>query len=145
MVFSIEQLGLLGLFLNTFLSASILPLPSEPGILLAANVFEKNLVFLVAVIGGLLGAITNYYIGLKGLHGFLIKRDPKAEKKAQDILDKYGVPVLVVAPWIPFVGDPLMIIAGALRMDSGKFIVVALVGRAIKTAALIFFSVALFS
>jgi len=145
MVFSIEQLGLLGLFLNTFLSASILPFPSEPGILLAAKFFNSYSVFIVAVIGGFIGAVSNYYIGLKGLHNFLVKREPEKEKKAQKLLDKYGSIVLLAAPWIPFIGDPIMIVVGALRMDFKKFALLAIAARVIKTAALIFFSIKLFS
>ncbi len=144
MVFSIEQLGLLGLFLNTILSASILPLPSEPSILLAAKFFNSYSVFIVAVIGGFIGAVSNYYIGLKGLHNFLVKREPKKEREAQKLLDKYGSLVLLAAPWIPFVGDPIMIVVGALRMDFKKFALLAIVARVVKTAALIFFSVSLF-
>src|SRR3989338_2220707 len=89
MVFSIEQLGLLGLFLNTILSASIFPLPSEPSILLAANFFNIYSVFIVAVIGGFIGAVLNYYIGLKGLHNFLANREPKKEKEARKIFQKF--------------------------------------------------------
>ena len=144
MVFSIEQFGLAGLFLNTILSASIFPLPSEPSILLAASFFNIYSVFIVAVIGGFIGAVSNYYIGLKGLHKFLVKREPKKEKEAQKLLDKYGNAVLLAAPWIPFIGDPLMIVVGALRMDFKKFALLAFAARVIKTAALIFFSVSLF-
>ncbi len=145
MVFSIEELGLIGLFLNTILSASIFPLPSEPAILLATKFFSATSVFLVATIGGFLGALTNYFIGLKGIHGFLVERKPKEEKKAQELFDKYGPAILLAAPWIPFIGDPLMIIAGALKMDFRKFALLALVARTIKTAALVFFSIKLFA
>ncbi len=144
MIFSIEQLGLVGLFLNTVLSASILPLPSEPSILLAAKFFNIYSVFIVTVIGGFIGAVSNYYIGLKGLHNFFVKREPKKEKEAQKLLDRYGSLVLLAAPWIPFVGDPIMIVVGALKMNFKKFALLAIVARAIKTAALIFFSVSLF-
>lgn len=130
--------------MNAILSASILPLPSEPSIILAAKFFNSYSVFIVAAIGGFIGAISNYYIGLKGLHNFLVKREPEKEKKAQKLLDKYGSLVLLAAPWIPFIGDPLMIVVGALRMDFKKFALLAIVARAIKTAALIFFSVSLF-
>jgi len=138
-MFSVEQLGLLGLFANTFLAASILPLPSEPSIVLAAGFFTPWSVFTVSVVGGVLGAITNYFIGLKGLSNFLIKRNPKSEARARSMFGKYGALVLLVAPWVPFVGDPLIIIAGALRMESKKFLLLITVARIIKTAALIFF------
>lgn len=145
MVFSIEQLGLIGLFANTFLAASIIPFPSEPSIVLATKFFTPVNVFLVSLLGGLLGSITNYFIGLKGLHGWLVKRDRKKEEEAQKIFKKYGYTVLLIAPWIPFVGDPLIIVAGALRMNFKEFLTVAFIARIVKTGALVFFSVKLFS
>lgn len=143
-MFSFEQLGLIGLFLNTFLAASILPLPSEPYIVLAAASFNPWNVFIISVVGGVLGAVTNYYIGLKGLHNFLVKRNPKRERRAQYILKKYGLFVLLAAPWIPFIGDPLVIGVGALRMEPKRFLLLITVARMIKTAALIFLSMSLF-
>lgn len=143
MVFSVEQLGLLGLFLNTFLSASIFPFPSEPSVLLAAKFFNSTSVFIVALVGGFLGGLTNYFIGLKGIRNFLVKRNPKEEKKAQKIFETYGSLVLMAAPWIPFVGDPLMIVAGALKMDFKKYSILIFIARAIKTAALVFFSISI--
>ena len=139
-----DLFGLLILFANALLSASILPFPSEPAILLAAVVFDPFVVFAVAVTGGVIGAITNYYIGLKGLHNFLARRSPEKERKAQRMFDRYGSLVMIAAPWIPFVGDPLMIVAGALKMDFRKFLALITISRILKTAALVFLSVSLF-
>ena len=145
MVFSIEQLGLIGLFVNTFLAASIVPFPSEPSIILATKFFNPESVLLVALIGGFLGNLTNYFIGLKGLHKFLVKREPDKEKKAQKIFGKYGYFAILIAPWVPFLGDPINIVAGALRMDFKKFLFVSFVARIVKTSAVVYFSAALFS
>lgn len=143
-MFSVEELGLLGLFANAFLAASILPFPSEPSILLAATFFNPWSVFLIAVVGGVLGAITNYYIGLKGLHGFIARRNPGKERKAQRMFSRYGALVLLAAPWIPFIGDPMIIAVGALKMEFRKFLLLITVSRILKTAALVFLSTALF-
>jgi len=145
MVFSIEQLGLVALFANTFLAASIVPFPSEPSIILATKFFNPESVFLVALVGGFLGNLTNYFIGLKGLHNFLVKREPGKEKRAQEIFGKYGYFALLVAPWVPFLGDPINIVAGALRMDFKKFLLVTFAARVIKTSAIVYLSAALFS
>ncbi len=141
----VEDFGLIGLFLNTFLSASILPLPAEPAIIVASGLFNPTTVFILSVIGGVLGSLTIYYIGLKGVHGFLVKRDPEKEKMAQKWFGKYGPIVVVFGPWVPVVGDPLLIVAGALRMDIKLFLTYATIGRIMKNALLIFFSAALFS
>ncbi|MFH1258003.1 MAG: VTT domain-containing protein [Candidatus Micrarchaeota archaeon] len=134
----------INLFIATILSASIVPLPSEPAILLSLKVMGPIDVFIIAVIGAMIGSISNYYIGFKGIHNWLAKRDPKSEKRAENLINKYGFSVLLFAPWVPFVGDPLLIVAGALRMDFYRFFVWALVARMIKVAAFLYLGVEFF-
>lgn len=129
--------GLVGLLFITTLSSSIVPFPSEPAIVLAATIYNPVLVFVISLIGYVIGGITNYYIGLKGLHNFFVRRSPKDEKKAQRLFDKWGPAVLIIAPWIPFIGDPLLIIAGVLKMRFKKFILYSTIGKIIKILALI--------
>ncbi len=133
------------LFIATLLSASIIPLPSEPAILLSLKVMGPLEVFFIAVFGSILGSISNYYIGYKGIHNWLVKRDPKWEKKAENLIDKYGFTVLLFAPWVPFVGDPALIVAGALRMNFYRFFVWALVARVIKVVAFLYLGVEFFN
>ncbi|MFH1750522.1 MAG: VTT domain-containing protein [Candidatus Micrarchaeota archaeon] len=132
------------LFIATLLSASIIPLPSEPAIVLSLKVMGPLEVFFIAVIGSMLGSVSNYYIGFRGVHNWLAKRDPKAEKRAEDLINKYGFSILLVAPWVPFVGDPLLIVAGALEMKFFRFFVWVLVARMIKVGLLLYFGVEFF-
>ncbi|MEK6954196.1 MAG: VTT domain-containing protein [Candidatus Micrarchaeota archaeon] len=132
------------LFIATILSASIVPLPSEPAIVLSLKLMGPLEVFFIAVIGSMIGSVSNYYIGYKGVHTWLAKRDPKLEKRAEGLINKYGFSMLLLAPWIPFVGDPLLIVAGALEMDFYRFFVWVLVARMFKVAALIYFGVEFF-
>jgi len=132
------------LFIATLLSASIVPLPSEPAILLSLKVMGPLEVFFIAVVGAMLGSLSNYYIGFKGVHNWLAKRDPKAERRAENLINKYGFSVLLIAPWVPFVGDPLLIVAGALEMNFYRFFVWVLVARMIKVAILLYFGVEFF-
>ena len=118
----IESYGLLGVFTATALSDSIIPIPAWPAIAGATFFFHPVLVFVFAFAGSMLGMITNYYIGLKGIHGFLVKRSPEAEKKAQKWFHKYGPLALLFLTWIPIIGDPLTIAAGALKMPFQKFL-----------------------
>lgn len=137
----VQAYGAIGLFVVVFLAASILPLPSEPAIVAATSAMPLETVFIVAVIGGILGALTNYFIGSKGLRGLWfhqIKRDTKDEKRARQLFEKYGYYAVFVAPWIPFIGDPILIVAGALKPDLKKFLIAVTAGRFIKTLALIY-------
>lgn len=139
----LSELGLLGLLFTTFLSASIVPFPSEPAVVLAATIFNPVLVFIITFIGYVLGGVTNYYIGFKGLHNFFVRRSPKQEKKAQKLFNKWGTAVLLVSPWIPFIGDPLLIVAGVLNMNFKKFLLVSSIAKAIKIIVLILLGEAL--
>lgn len=133
------------LFIATLLSASIIPLPSEPAILLSLKVMGPLEVFVIAVLGSMLGSVSNYYIGSKGVHNWLVKRNPKTEKRAEDLINKYGFSILLLAPWVPFVGDPLLIVAGALEMNFFRFFVWVLVARMVKVSALLYFGVEFFN
>ncbi len=128
---------LIGLLLGCFLSSSILPLPSEPLIMLIAKVQPAIYVFIFALIGSVGGAMLNYVIGIKGIK-WLVKRESEKEKKLEMWFSKYGIFVLLAVPWIPFVGDPLTIVAGALKMDLKKFIFWITIGKAIKISVVIY-------
>ncbi|MBI5225107.1 DedA family protein [Candidatus Micrarchaeota archaeon] len=129
------------LFIATLLSASIIPLPSEPAILLSLKVLDPLSVFVIAVVGSTLGSITNYYIGSRGVHNWLVKRNPKTEKRAENIINKYGFSILLLFPWIPFIGDPILIVCGALEMNFYRFFVWILVARMLKVALLLYFGI----
>ncbi len=140
----VNEFGLMGLFLATFLSASIVPFPSEPAIVFALTFSSAIVVFIIALLAGILGGITNYYIGSRSLHNFLVKRSPKNERKAQRIFKRIGIIALLIAPWIPFIGDPLLIVAGMLKMNFKKFLIFSTLGKAIKIAVVIYLGQALF-
>jgi len=44
----------------------------------------------------------------------------------------------LAVPWIPFIGDPLTVVAGALKMDIKKFILWITIGKAIKISVVIY-------
>lgn len=131
--------GLLGLFLICFFSASLLPFPSEPAIVLALKFFDPYSIFLIVLISSTLAASINYFIGLKGLRVFFVKRDPADEKKAEKWFEKWGAPALLASTWLPFIGDLFPLVAGTLGMKWQKFLFLIVVARVIKTIAVIFF------
>ena len=84
----IETYGLIGLFINIFLSYSVLPTFTEIPIILSINFFSAWDVFFVAVVAATLGSVTNYYIGLKGVRRFMPKS--KRFKRAEKLFDMFG-------------------------------------------------------
>lgn len=141
----VYEFGLLGLFLITMFSATIVPFPPEPAIFLSTSIYDPILVFIIALIGGICGATINYYIGLKGIHSFLVKRSPKKEKKAQKWFNKWGQWIIMLVPFIPFLGDPLTLVAGTLSMNLKKFYIFYLIGISIKLTILIYSGEILFN
>jgi membrane protein YqaA with SNARE-associated domain len=128
------------LFTVAFLSATLLPLGSEA--LLLYDISQQNtvsLLWIVATVGNTLGAMLNYWLGLKG-ETYLEKKDYlSAEKmeKARSMFDTYGGWTLLLS-WAPVIGDPLTFIAGMLRYDFKMFGIIVLVAKGLRYAVIIF-------
>ena len=126
----IANYGLLGIFIATFVSYSIFPIPPiEPLIVLALNFFNSYLVFIASILGATSGHILDYIIGLKGIRMFLMRRYPKTEEKARRLFIKLGPMSIVLFSWMPLIGNPIIIIAGSLKMNFWKFLFYSTVGK----------------
>ena len=125
-------LELLSLFIISLLAATILPAQSE--ILLTVLYLSGNhdviTLILVATLGNVLGSVINYYIGrsltyLKSKKWFPIKTNLD---KATKFYNKYGIWTALFA-WVPFIGDPLTIVAGVLRANFLLFLILVTIGK----------------
>jgi len=134
---TLAEYDLTGLLIGCFLSSSILPFPSEPLIIISIKFQPPIYVFISGLIGSVLGAMLNYIIGIKGIN-WIVKRKFEDEKKLEVWFNKYGTIVLLAVPWIPFVGDTLTIVAGALKMNIKKFILWITIAKAIKISFVIY-------
>lgn len=130
-----ESLGLFGLFLGSFLAASILPFSSDAlyiaYLALTENTFEC---FVIATLGNWLGGVTTYYVGRIGQwewieNWFKVSRE-KLEKQKK-VVDRYGV-WLALLSWIPFIGDVLVVALGFYKARPLWTIILLLVGKAAR-------------
>lgn len=128
------MLALASLFTVSFLAATILPLQSEAvlaGLYLSGN-YNAAILLLTATAGNVLGACVNWWLG-RHLQKFKDKRwfpvSKKALARARLIYRRYGVWTLLLA-WVPFIGDPLTIIAGILRTPFWLFVTLVTIGKA---------------
>lgn len=134
-------LELLSLFSSALLAATLLPVQSEI-VLVALHLNGKHSdlsLLCVATAGNVLGAVINWLIGRYLLHFQDRKWFPvssRSLKKAEKIYQHYGLWSLFFA-WLPFIGDPLTIIAGLLRTRLLIFIVLVTIGKAARYAVLI--------
>jgi len=119
------------MFLTAFVSATILPMGSEAMLIYYINEeFNIVLLFIVATIGNSFGSIVNYYIGYKGEKYLEDKKylNTHQLEKYKKVFDKYGGASILLS-WLPIVGDPLTIIAGAMRYNIKKFIILVFVAK----------------
>ena len=131
----IFDFGLLGLFLITVASTSLIPFPYEPAAVLALNSFSPILIFIVVFLGTVCGSSINYFIGLKGIKRFM--KTPKEERKAEKWFNRWGQWIVIIIPLTPFIGDPLALVAGTLDMNYKKFLTFLSLGIIIKLVILI--------
>lgn len=137
------EFGLPGLFVNSLLASTALPLPIEIAVsaLLAAGQ-DKFLVLLTLAAGTVAGGFLSYFIGKSGDKVFRFlkpKKQEKKQKRGHDILTKYGWLALVAAPWIPVFGDIIIMIAGAKSYDIRKFTIAMTAGKIAKAVATVYF------
>ena len=108
-----------GLFLSSFLAATLLPAQSELALagLLSHDVAAPALLVGVATLGNTLGSLVNWLLGrwahrLGERRWFPVKGD--ALRKAESWYHRYGRWSLLLS-WAPIIGDPLTLAAGLLR------------------------------
>lgn len=129
------KLGLFGLFLGSFLAASIFPLSSDALYVAFLAVYDSSFTcFIVATLGNWLGGITTYYVGRLGRwkwieKWFKVKKETLEKQKAS--IDRYGV-WLALLSWVPFIGDVLVVALGFYKASPGWTILFLLIGKAAR-------------
>lgn len=124
------------LFAWSFLAATLLPVGSEPALI--AIVRTQNALLLpviIATVGNFLGACTTYFIG-KGAARLAEKKltDQSLENtRAGRLFQRFGQPVLLLS-WVPFVGDAIVALAGALRVPLLPFSLWVIAGKLARYA-----------
>ena len=132
-----------GLFSASFLAATVLPFQSEIVLfgMLLTNHYAWWLLVFVASLGNILDSVVNWLLG-RGLAQFEhppwfpLKREQIAS--AETWYHAYGRWSLLLS-WLPIIGDPLTIVAGALREPFPAFLAlvsIAKIARYVAVAAI---------
>ncbi|MGQ0675622.1 MAG: YqaA family protein [Rhodospirillales bacterium] len=130
------------LALSAFLAATLLPFSSEAVLaaLVAANdPGETWRLFAVATVANTAGSCVNWALGRFLLHWQDRRWFPVSSERlmrAQAWFRRWGHWSLLCA-WLPVVGDPLTVAAGALRADFPRFVLLVGLGKAARYAAVI--------
>jgi membrane protein YqaA with SNARE-associated domain len=129
------DLGYLGLFLASFLAATIVPFSSEfvlSGILAAGG--DPVISLFTATAGNWLGGLTSFWIGwigkLKWIEKYLGIPQAKLEKWHQKIEGKEWWIALFC--WLPGVGDIIAVLLGLLKTNVWHVAIGMLVGKALR-------------
>lgn len=136
---SVLLLEYAGLFLWSFLAATLLPLSSEAPLALLVRTHGQVFVpVLVATAGNYLGACTTYWVGRRAALALGNRHKPattaQEDSRAARLLRRYGQPVLVLS-WVPVVGDALVALAGAMRLPFGAFSFWVILGKCLRYLA----------
>jgi membrane protein YqaA with SNARE-associated domain len=129
-------LDLGGLFLWSFLAATLVPLSSEAGLVLYVRSYEQFVVpVLVATAGNYLGSCTTYWIARRAAQA-LSKDDESSRDQTRGarLLRRFGQPALLLS-WAPVIGDALVALAGAARMPFGAFSFWVALGKGLRYLA----------
>ncbi len=129
---ALPEYGLSTVFVVSFISATLLPMGSEPVVfgLVKLNPELFWPAVLVATAGNTLGGALDWWMGY-GAHKVVGKyKDSSQHNRALRWLEKLGPKACLLA-WLPAVGDPLCAVAGWLKfpfwpclayMAIGKFL-----------------------
>ena len=128
-------LGLVGLFIGSFLAATVVPFSVEilqVGALLAGC--DPIAVFCVATLGNSLGSMVSYGMGYLGKwewieKWFHVSREKLEKQKSR--IEKYG-PYLAMLCWLPFIGDVFAIGLGFYRLNFPKTMFFIFTGKALR-------------
>lgn len=131
----LEGLGLLGLFIGTFLAATILPFSSD-ALYLAVIAATHNPAgcILVGTAGNWLGSVVTYWMGWIARWDWLekwfnVRRETLEKQKAK--IDKYGVWLALIC-WVPLIGDVIAIALGFYRTPPVRTMLLLLVGKFLR-------------
>ena len=130
---ALPQFGLSTVFVVSFISATLLPLGSEPAVfgLIKLNPGLFWPAILVATAGNTLGGAVSWWMGL-GAHKAVDRAaGHPTELRALAWLRRFG-PRACLLSWLPIVGDPLCAVAGWLRLPFWPCMAYMAVGKFLR-------------
>ena len=123
------EVGLLSVFIISFVSATLLPLGSEPAVfaVVKANIALFWPALLVATAGNSLGGVVNYWMGRGAKQVFAKER----ETRWFGWLQRFGAKTMLLA-WLPGIGDPLCLLAGWLKLPFWPCVFYMAIGKFLR-------------
>ncbi len=129
------------LFFSAFTSATLLPGSSEAVLLglLGTGQGQWGLLLAVATLGNVAGSVVNWVLGrffAHWRHERWFPVGPEAYARAQGWFRRYGS-WLLLASWVPVIGDPFTVVAGTFRVGFWRFVVLVTLAKFGRYAVLV--------
>lgn len=123
---ALPEIGLSSVFIISFISATLLPMGSEPAVfaVIKSNPAIFWQVIIVATIGNTLGGMVDYGMGYAAKQAF----DRERESYWYRWLQHFGAKTMLLA-WLPGIGDPICTLAGWLRLPFWPSVFYMAVGK----------------
>ena len=127
---ALPKFGLSTVFIVAFISATLLPLGSEPVVFglvkLNPDLFWPAI--LVATAGNTLGGVVTWWMGYGAERAVERVRHRPVEHRALAWLQRFGAPACLLS-WLPGVGDTLCAVAGWLRLPFWPCVLYMAIGK----------------
>jgi membrane protein YqaA with SNARE-associated domain len=138
-VIAAPAVGLTSVFLISFVSATLVPLGSEPAVFAVVKANQALFwpAILVGTLGNTLGGAFDYFLGYRAKVAFAKER----QTRWFAWLARYG-PKTMLLSWLPGIGDPLCTMAGWLHMPfwpSVAYMAVGKLARYVSMTALLLY------
>ena len=139
---ALPEFGLSTVFVVSLVSATLLPMGSEPAVFglvkLNPDLFWQAIV--VATVGNTIGGGISWWMGYGAERAYERVTHKSGELRALTWLRRFGAKACLLS-WLPLVGDPLCAAAGWLRLPFWPCLVYMAVGKFLRyltmTAALL--------
>ncbi len=130
---ALPKFGLSTLFVVSFISATLLPLGSEPAVfgLVKLNPAMFWPAVLVATAGNTLGGALTWWMGYGAERLYETRTHHAPQARALRWLERFGAKACLLA-WLPVVGDPLCAVAGWLRLPFWPCLAFMAVGKFLR-------------
>ncbi len=130
---ALPKFGLSTVFIVAFISATLLPLGSEPAVfgLVKLNPHLFWPAVLVATAGNTLGGALSWWMGYGAERAYERVKHKPLEARALKWLEQFG-PKACLLSWLPVVGDPLCAVAGWLRLSFWPCVFYMAIGKFLR-------------
>lgn len=130
---AVPEVGLTSVFLISLISATLLPMGSEPAVFAVIKTEGGAFwtVIAIATVGNTLGGVINYWLGYGAKQAFAKER----ETRWFGWLQRFG-PKTMLVTWLPIIGDPLTSLAGWLKLPFWPCVMYMAIGKFARYVAM---------